>query len=231
MLRKDPGPERKRLGFQDTVKSNFRFLERYGLELVESNSTLVKYESSRVFVRIYHGRVSFELGVELGEVSDPLEKAVSIFDVVDAEGASDREGLSGHTVFQVSSKKDLEELMPKLSSLVQKYAGPLLRGDRHAYERVREHQSRKAARETREVQLTAVRRKAEAAWQKRDYARLIELFRPWRQYLIGSEAKKLAYAERHSSAAASPSVPTGQERIGNKGAKKRPEPELSGKAN
>lgn len=50
--------------------------------------------------------------------------------------------------------------------------------------------------ETRGVNLGQVRRKAEAAWQAKDYVQLVALYRPVRDDLSKVEAKKLAYAEQ-----------------------------------
>lgn len=64
MGRFEPGPGRERLGFEAAVVENFAFLKEAGFECVRRECTFVRYESKRVFVNVYHGRGSFELGVE-----------------------------------------------------------------------------------------------------------------------------------------------------------------------
>ena len=195
MLNKESGPERAQIGFKDAVLSNFKFLSDFGLRGVEEKVTLVRYESSDVFLNVYHGRASYELGVEIGRLREP-DTRVSIFDVLRCAGAEKAEGFRQHVVFQVSSKEAVREFVPKLAALVKKYAIPLLRGDEDAYRIALESRAKRYAKEVKEGNLRIVRSKADAAWQAKDYAQVVELYRPVRVDLTEAEAKKLAYAER-----------------------------------
>ena len=67
----DPGKDRWQLVFKDAVLSNFGFLRAYGLKHVEEDVTFVRYESDAVFTNVYHGRGSFEIGVEIGRLDRP----------------------------------------------------------------------------------------------------------------------------------------------------------------
>ena len=197
MLNKEPGPERARLGFEDAVLPNFKFLADFGLRPVEENITFVRYESSEVFVNIFHGRASYELGVEIGRLKEPGTK-LSIFDIVRSVGAEKAEGFGHHVMFQVSSREGVRTFVPKLAALVREYALPFLRGDEHAYRSARESRAKRYTDEAREGNLRVVRSKADAAWQARDYAHVAELYGSIRQELTEVEAKKLAYAEQHA---------------------------------
>lgn len=157
--------------------------------------TLVRYQSPEVFVNVYHGRASFELGVEIGRLKQPTEK-LTVYDIVAWAGAEKAEGFGQHVTFQVSSPKSVREFVPKLAALVKKYAAPLLRGDVAAYDSAFEIQSERARDYEKDVNLKSVRSKVAGAWQAKDYAQVIELFDPVRKYLTDVEAKKLAYAEQ-----------------------------------
>jgi hypothetical protein len=200
MLNNEPTPERAQLGFNDAVLSSFKFLGDLGLRQVEERVTLVRYESSEVFLNVYHGRASYELGVEIGRLGEP-DKRLSIFDVVRWAGAEKAEGFGQHVMFQVSSREGVREFVPKLAALVKKYAIPLLRGDEDAYHTALESRAKRYAEEVKEGGLGVVRSKADAAWQAKDYAQVIELYSPVRQDLTEVEAKKLAYAEQQVLAA------------------------------
>jgi hypothetical protein len=200
MLDKELGPERAQLGFKDAVLSNFRFLEDFGLRPIEEKVTLVRYESSEVFVNLYHGRASYELGVEIGRPKEP-EAQLSIFDVVRWAGAEKAEGFGQHVMFQVSSRAGVQEFVPKLAALVKKYAIPLLRGDENAYRSALELRAKQYADEVKRGNLSVARRKAEEAWHAKDYAQVVQLYVPVREELTEVEAKKLAYAEQQVLAA------------------------------
>ena len=81
MLNKEPSPERAKLGFREAVLSSFKFLNDVGFRPVEQEMTLVRYESPEVFVNVYHGRASFELGVEIGRLKEPNDK-LTLYDIV-----------------------------------------------------------------------------------------------------------------------------------------------------
>jgi hypothetical protein len=200
MLNKEPGPERAHLGFEHAVLTHFRFLSDLGLRPLEKKSTLVRYESSAVFVNVYHGRASYELGVEMGRLKKPDAK-VSIFDAVRLAGAEKTEGFGQHVMFQVGSQEGVREFVPKLAALVKKYAIPLLRGDEDVYRAALELRAKRYANEVKEGGLRAVRGKADAAWHAKDYARVVQLYGPIHGDLTEVEAKKVAYAERQVSAA------------------------------
>lgn len=195
MLSKEPSPEREKLGFKDAVLSSFKFLGEHGLRPVEEKMTFVRYESSEVFVNIYHGRASFELGVEVGRLAEPDEK-VTLYDIVAEAGADKAEGFGQHVVFQVSSREGVQEFVPKLAHLVQKYGTPFLKADASAYSAVHEARSRGAVEYEKQVNLRDVRKKVEAAWHAKDYTQVVELYGPVRKELTEVEAKKLAYAEQ-----------------------------------
>jgi hypothetical protein len=194
MLNKEPSPERAELGFKEAVRSSFKFLNDAGLRLVQQEMTFVRYESPEVFVNVYHGRASFELGVEIGRLEEPNRK-LTLYDIVAWEGAEKAEGLGPHVTFQVDSREGVEEFVPKLAALVTKYAAPFLRGDAAAFGSALEFQSERWKEYVKGVNFSQVRWKAEAAWQAKDYAQVVDLYGPVRDDLTEVEAKKLTYAE------------------------------------
>jgi hypothetical protein len=200
MLNKEPQSERGQLGFKDVVLFNFKFLGEFGLRPVDEKVTLVRYESSGIFVNVYHGRASFELGVEIGRLREP-EARLSIFDVVRWAGAEKAEGFGQHVMFQVSSREGVQEFVPKLAALVKKYATPFLQGDEDAYRTALESRAKRYADEVKEGNLRALRSKADAAWQAKDYVQVVALYGPLRDGLTEVDAKKLAYAEQQVLAA------------------------------
>jgi hypothetical protein len=118
MLKKNPGPERAKLEFREVVLSSFKFLGEFGFRPAQEKETFVRYESSEAFVNVYHGRVSFELGVEIGRLKEPAEK-LTLYDIVAGAGAEKTEGFGQHTMFQVSSREGVQQFVPKLACLVR----------------------------------------------------------------------------------------------------------------
>ena len=196
MLNKEPSPQRARLGFKDAVLSSFKFLTELGLHPVDEKMTFVRYESSEVFVNVFHGRASFELGVEIGRLKESEEEKLTIHDIVLWAGAEKAEGFGQHVMFQVSSPEGVREFVPKLAHVVQKYATPFIKGDATAYREALEARSRAAAEYVKQVNVKQVRNKAEAAWHEKDYAQVVELYSRMRSELSEVESKRLSYAEQ-----------------------------------
>jgi hypothetical protein len=202
MLNKEPNPERAKLQFKEAVLSSFKFLDDIGLRPIKQEMTFVRYESPEVFVNVYHGRASFELGVEIGRLKESNNK-LTLFDIVAWAGAEKAEGFGQHVMFQVSSREGVQEFVPKLAALVKKYAAPFLRGEGAAFNSALEIQSDRWKEYTKDVNLSQMRRKADAAWHAKDYAQVVDLYGPVRGDLTEVEAKKLAYAEQRVMSAES----------------------------
>jgi len=113
-------------------------------------------------LRAFTRRTSFELGVEIGRLKEPEQK-LHIFTIVHWAGAAKAEGFGQHVVFQVGTREGVQEFVPKLAQLVQKYAIPLFRGEDEAYRAALEFGPKQYADEVKQGNLRVVRGKAEAA--------------------------------------------------------------------
>src|ERR671917_546664 len=82
-----PDSGREKLDFAEEVQSAFTFLVTdYGFRLVRTEPTFVRYESPDVCVNIYHGRASFEIGVEIGRFINSVaheERPFSLSEIIE----------------------------------------------------------------------------------------------------------------------------------------------------
>jgi hypothetical protein len=155
----------------------------------------VRYESPTIFLNVYHGRASFELGIEVGRLTDPNKK-LSLYDIVAWAGGEEAEGFGQHVSFQVSTRKDVHAFIPKLAAVVKKYASPFLGGDDPAFDSAFEIQSERAKQYANEVNAKNIRSRAEEAWHRKDYETVVELYDSIRKDLTEVESKRIAYAEQ-----------------------------------
>ncbi len=208
MFTTEPAPDRSQIGFTEAVKSSFAFVNEYGLELVQEEVTLVRYQSEKVSLTVYHGRGSYELGVEFERV-DLCGEKFGLYDMLKwAKGAGKIEEIPTGG-YQGSSREVVQRLVEEMAELVKRYAEPLLQGDAEIYQTLREQQSYDAAEYTKEVHLRAIRRQAEIAWQNKDYKTLLSLYRDLQGDLFPSEFMRFQYAEKQLLAVQS-SHPRGQ---------------------
>lgn len=201
MLEVIPSPERTQLGFPEAVVDAFDFLvQDYGFRCIKSDMTFVRFESSAVFVNVYHGRASYEIGVEIGLINDPLaqiESPLTLRDIVEFNGAENQIGYTRVVTFSAYNPELVRKFVNKLADFVKVYAEPELKGDRVVFDQLRAFRSRQAADEERERRLSRIRREADKAWRDKDYSSVISLFEKMETYLTPAEAKKLEYAKKH----------------------------------
>jgi hypothetical protein len=196
MFRTEPGEDRWQLGFKDAVLSHFKFLSTYGLRPVQEEVTLVRYESDAMFVNVYHGRGSFEIGVEIGRLDRPEKYGLDYIVSWAGKQVWEAEGFGRGTMFQVSTREGVQNFVPKVAQLVNKYGAPFLSGRSAFYDELQKANERASVAFEREQVLTRLRKDAEAAWTAKEFARVVELLQPVQGDLTEIEAKRLAYAER-----------------------------------
>lgn len=197
MFRTQPGPDRWRLGFAPTVLKAFAFLtEEFGFRCVRSDVTFVRYESSDVFVNVFHGRGSYELGVEIGLSSGQLGVEGELFTLREVIATADPEAEKTHYAFQVSKPEEVRKFVPRLAELVRQFAGPALRADPVFLRRLHELHSKRGRERTVEYALYSVRGKAAEAWRQKNYQRFVDLLEPVEKDLTPLEVRKLDYARK-----------------------------------
>ena len=195
-----PNPDRWQLGFSEAVKSHFSFVKQHGYELVQDDVTLIRYKSKKVTLNVYHGRSSYELGVEFVRVGFPRDR-FTLFDLLQwlyATGAIDEVPTGG---YQASMRPAIQALVAKISDIIRQYGISLLKGDVETYQALKEQQSSDAANYTREMRLRALRKQAEAAWRCKDYKGLLNLYSDMQGDLSPLEFRRFQYAETRLLAA------------------------------
>jgi len=191
-----PG-NRADLGFSEAVQGAFGFLvAEFGFRITESNPTLVRYESERVFLNVYHGRRSYEIDVEIGRLPLVERRRYRLPDVLGAiAGLEDKRD----TYFQASNGPVVERCVRAIADLVAKHYGPVLRGEPAVFDSIGAYTAERDAAYTKEVVQRPVRAAADKAWRAKDYEKVRELYGSIRNDLSPVERKRLDYAERHSS--------------------------------
>ncbi len=197
MLNWEPSADRWKLGFKDVVVSNFAFLESYGLECVQAEATYVRYESSRVFVVVSHGRGSYELNVEIGRHDGPRKDSGFRLDaVLGWKNAPERKLVFRRTpLFESQTREGVQEMVPTMAALFRKYADPLLRGDESAFKSFDDYCTIESHRLGEHYRPGTTRWKADLAFQQKDWQQVIEAYESIRDDLSQTEEAELAYAQ------------------------------------
>ena len=187
--------DRHHLGFTEQVLSSFDFLiKEYGFRVVKTEPTFVRYESSTVFVNLYHGRASYELGFEIGRLDDGTGKEESPYSlsmIMELMRAQEER------FFQASTAERVKKYVPRLADLVRTYAPAVLGGDPATFRKLIKTRLEMANRLHEELRVRTFREEAANAWRSRDFPKVAELYDAIFEKLTQAEIKKLNYAKRH----------------------------------
>lgn len=191
---------RNQLGFKEEALNAFSFLLKdYGFHLVKEETTFLRYENDKVFVNIYHGRASFELGFEIGLLPQSIMDSETKHSLLEIIELHNKQKDLDYTFFQASTKDRVVEYIPKLSHLVKLYAKDALLGDASVFKKLGEIQLNKSNKYIKEMELRRTRQAVEKAWNVNNYSKVITLYETIKNYMTSSERKKFDYAVKKVS--------------------------------
>lgn len=188
--------ERDRLCFAESVRRHFDFLEGHRLAVVAHTLTYVRYESARLFVNVYHGRRSFEIGLEIGRLSQDDQQPYPMSAIV---AVMEPSVSSSHLDYAARTAADVDEGVRRLAAPFRAFVGRGLLEDPGLFSRLERDRQGRKLRMAQDVDLSHARLAAEDLWRAKDYAGVIRLLAPLRESLEPSELKKLEFAEKHRS--------------------------------
>jgi hypothetical protein len=187
-----PQRERSRLGFAAVASEEFRFLSQSGFRLVELSDTLARYETDHRFVRVFHGRGSYELGVEIGrwiEVNGELrEQFFPLREVIDHQVDPGEVGYGG---LAATDAQLVRKFVHQLGVWTRQFAMPLLTdGDQGAFSALSKANAQHAERHRDAVRASRLRAKADEAWRIRDLETVANFYSEIENELTSVELKR-----------------------------------------
>jgi hypothetical protein len=193
-----PG-NRASLGFAEAASSAFNFLlEDFSFKCVKQDVTFVRFESNRTFVNVYHGRKSFELNVEIGELiayRGLPENPFTIGEILDLVNA--KEAINYHP-YQVHTAASVQKFLFELAKVVKEFAIPAIAGDQLFFQRLSDLRTHRSDEYLKEMRLNRTRTDVETAWHQKNFRRVVELYDSMLEDLTPAESKRLAYAKKNS---------------------------------
>lgn len=183
--------QRDALGFGTSVEREFEFLGAHGFIVRRREPTLVRFESDRLGIDVYHGRQSYEIGLLIGPARPVSAHGYPMSILLDVAVPELARGYRNYAALEPEAvRRGVSELARLFRLCVD--SGILLQRD--LLERLAERAAEAAHTYAAEVLLSQTRRKVEAAWKARDYAEVVELLSPV-EHLVGEvERKKLRHA-------------------------------------
>ena len=150
-----------RLGFTESAQSTFAFLTEFGLNVVRTEATLVRLESAEVFVQVFHGRSSYQVGLELGRVG--RGEWYSLYEVLSALAPA----MVERARCQTREADVLRTCLESIAQVLRTSCQPLLAGDDDAFAELDSVASRMRRTATLDAQFGPVIERADRAWEAR----------------------------------------------------------------
>ncbi len=181
--------------FSDATRAAFGFLGAFGFREVGAEATIVRYASGGVFLNVYHGRSSYELGVEVGLTDAPPDQVG--YSVAELMGLVDKGGALLLRSWTATTPEGLQEGVRKLAEQVRTYGQRALTGDAAIFDAL-ELQRRQWAKDfAAELNYGQISPRAQEAFRKGDYAKAVQLYERIEDRLAPVERKTLEYARKH----------------------------------
>jgi len=169
--------------------------DKLGFAIVESGASRVRFERPGVFVNVYHGRSSYEVGVEIGRPSQASE-VDRPFDLAELIAAADPAAARRYRRPQASDRTSLRNVLNEAAAQLFEYGTAALRGAPEAFDalgRVRVEQTKDFGRTMRQEDARA---RLQECWNRKDYERVIAALDMLRGDMTQAEAKKYEYARK-----------------------------------
>ena len=177
--------------FIETVKKHFFFLideYDYSIKKIVDNR-LVRYETKKVFVEISYESYSHEIDLSIGLLTYEFEneRPFNLYEVKQLV-LSENDSFPN---YQVSTIVEMKKCLGEISSLFKKNCTQLLKGDIETFNNLAKKRSQNHVR----LEDGWKRSSIKIAWEKKDYAKVIELLGSF-ENLSKAEQKKLDFARK-----------------------------------
>ena len=182
--------DRKSLEFPASVKDAFAFLQNFGYIIQHEDETLVQYIGRLGIISVYHGRSSYEIGIEFSQ-GDNAETYSSGLLVKLFES-------SVEFLKPIATTKELiQESLLNQAELFQKYGDRILSGDSHIWRQLKELGVKNSSDMEIRSNLRSARVAAEKAFKEHRYKDVVVCLSKVENWLTPLEKKKLSYARDH----------------------------------
>ena len=169
------GPAREQLGFLPAARARFEFLLELGFREVVAEPIYLRLERDDMFVEVFHGRASYELGVEFGRWvrvdDDVVEQKFHLIDVLPVLTPGVR-----FVARTATSQEQVARFVDELASTARLAADHLQRGGADAFDRISDAVAARSEEYLDGLRADRLRARAEDAWHRKDFASVIAAY-------------------------------------------------------
>jgi len=183
--------------FPVLVESHFNWLRGCGLLPTIKEETRVVYSNESVSLTVYHGRSSWEVGIEIGfgSFEDEVFSMSELLRLGRGSGADSYRNPIAVDAFE------LEKALKMQSERLKESGETALTGEQTVIAQLKNNRDSWSKKYELETRLEQARPLADAAFRDGDYNRVCELLAPLESALSPAESKKLKFALRKNTGA------------------------------
>ena len=187
--------DRSLLRFADEVKEHFAFLEALGFRCVRSEATLVRFESSKLTITVYHEKFSYEISSAIESVRG--SDAYSFFETLCLVKGKQ---IEHYRDYATNTVEGVAEGVRQLAELLRKCVDSGILNDSELFSRLKLQREEWVRNYALDTQLEQARKNSESAWAKKDFQRVVQALAPLQEHLNPTDLKRLEYAKKHYNA-------------------------------
>src|SRR5262249_27028094 len=181
------------LHFESAVRDAFSFLcSKFGFTCKQTSPIAVLYTAANAEVAITLDPQSYEVGVDVMQTA--AKRSFPLYRIIELTSPTEAQRWR---LVQTSTPERVQEFMPKLARLLERYGQFALAGDPKAFARMAEVEESEAMRTTRDLQIRQACRLADHEWHSRNYAEVVAILTPIQEELTNSQLAKFLYAKKH----------------------------------
>ncbi len=191
---------RHELGFAESTRALFSFLVAdFGFSLIETDDFTVRYVSDSVRLVIRHGRLSYELSLDLAR-SDHQEEVAHPYDIADMLRLVNEDRAQRYRNFTAASPGAVTRGLKQLADDLRKVGEDALRCNAKFFAVIARERESAIEKLGRERQRPSEDAEARAAFNRQDWARVIEVYQAWGDSLSAPQSKRLEIARQRAIA-------------------------------
>lgn len=173
-------------------------LTAFGIVPSKRTPTLVRFEGREVFVNFFHGRSSYEVGIEVGRVGRP-DEMTRPYGLGELIAVTDPDAASRYRRPQASDLDSLRHVVNRAAEQLSEYGQRALAGDAAFFDLLKQVRVGRTKEFGRNLTHASARARAEENWQRKDYAGVVAALEQLGGAMTPAEQKKYEYSRKHSS--------------------------------
>jgi len=174
-------------------------VDQFEFVVSERTATLVRFETRSVFVNFYPGRLSYEIGIELGRRGH-ADETTRPYDLAEIMAVTDPDAARKYRRPQASDLESLRHVVRGAADQLMMYAVPALQAQPAFFKRLKQVRAERTKEFGRNLRQAAARARAQELWQRKDYAGVVLALELLDGELTPAEAKKYEYSRKRLSA-------------------------------